>query len=360
MGVIYTRRATEDLESAAAPPDRHTVGVDLDLYTSRFLGDKNFQFEAFYIHTTRTAYDDFSTAWDRSTRGIRINFPNDLWRVHCSYREFGDNYDPAVGFNPRNGFRRVQPSAYYSPRPKSISFIRQFSFGPMFEYLTDLENQLLTRRLELTLLDIRFESGDSVDFKMSSRYERLDEEFEISDGIVIPVDVYTFNDFEVSFESARQRAVSTDIEYLRGRFWSGDRTGLELGLTVRPASGIRLSADWEQNKVSLPEGEFRNQASPIQRGLAVQPVDIRHRYRAVRQCFQELRSVLSLPMDSSTRKRSLLRVHAKLVVRGGRTPDAEPRCNHEDQLHPPVLADGFRSSQKMNIFPLLSYYVPVS
>ncbi len=256
VGVIYTRRATEDLESAAAPPDRHTVGVDLDLYTSRFLGDKNFQFEAFYIHTTRTAYDDFSTAWDRSTRGIRINFPNDLWRVHCSYREFGDNYDPAVGFNPRNGFRRVQPSAYYSPRPKSISFIRQFSFGPMFEYLTDLENQLLTRRLELTLLDIRFESGDSVDFKMSSRYERLDEEFEISDGIVIPVDVYTFNDFEVSFESARQRAVSTDIEYLRGRFWSGDRTGLELGLTVRPASGIRLSADWEQNKVSLPEGEF--------------------------------------------------------------------------------------------------------
>jgi len=256
VGVIYTRRATGDLESAAAPPDRHTAGVDLDLYTSRFLGDKNLQFEAFYVHTTKTEHGDVSTAWDRSARGIRINFPNDLWRVHCSYREFGDNYDPAVGFVRRNGFRRVQPSAYYAPRPESISFVRQFRFGTMFEYLTDLQNQLLTRRVELTLLDIRFESGDDLNFQVNSRYERLDEEFEISDGIVIPVGDYIFNDFEVSFRSASQRAVSTDIEYLRGKFWSGDRTGLELELTVRPASGIRISADWEQNKVSLPEGEF--------------------------------------------------------------------------------------------------------
>jgi hypothetical protein len=256
VGVIYTRRATEDLESVTAPPDRHTVGVDLDLYTSRFLGDKNLQFEAFYVHTTKNVQGDLSTAWDRSARGIRINFPNDLWRAHCSYREFGDNYEPAVGFVRRNGFRRVQPSVYYSPRPESLSFVRQFRFGTMFEYLTDLENRLLTRRLELTLLDIRFESGDDFNFSMNSRYERLDEEFEISDDIVIPIGDYTFNDFEISFRSASQRAVSTDIELLRGKFWSGDRTGLELGLTVRPTSGLRFSVDWEQNNVSLPEGEF--------------------------------------------------------------------------------------------------------
>ncbi len=256
VGVIYTRRGTEDLETVSAPPDRHTVGFDLDLYTSRFLGDKNLQFEAFYVHTTKNEHGELSTAWDRSARGFRVNFPNDLWRAHCSYREFGDNYDPAVGFVRRNGFRRVQPSVYYSPRPEAISFVRQFRFGAMFEYLTDLQNRLLTRRLELTVLDIRFESGDDLNLAVNSRFEQLDEAFEISDDIVIPVGAYDFNDFEVSFRSASQRVVSTDIEYLRGKFWSGDRTGLELGLTLRPASGLRFSFDWEQNSVSLPEGDF--------------------------------------------------------------------------------------------------------
>jgi hypothetical protein len=256
VGVIYTRRATQDLEEVAAPPDRHTVGVDLDLFTSTFLGDKNLQFEAFYVQTTKSTEDDLSTTWDRSARGIRINFPNDLWRAHCSYREFGENYEPAVGFVRRVGFRRVEPSVSYAPRPESISFIRQVRWQAETEFLADLDNRLLTRRLEFTLLDIRFESGDDFNFQFTNRFERLDEDFEISDGIVIPVGDYTYNEYELSFRSANQRAVSTDIEFNRGQFWSGERTGVELGLTVRPASGVALSADWEQNDVDLPEGSF--------------------------------------------------------------------------------------------------------
>jgi hypothetical protein len=259
IGVIYTRRGTQDLEEVTAPPDRHTIGFDLDLYTSHFMGDKNLQFEAFYVHTTRSTYNDLSTAWDRSARGIRFNFPNDLWSAHCSYREFGDHYDPAVGFVRRNGFRRVQPTIEYAPRPESISWIRQFRFETMFEYLTDLENRLLTRQLELTLLDIRFESGDDFNFQVSSQYERLDEDFEISERVVLPVGDYTFNDFEVSFRTANQRAVSADIEVRHGEFWSGDRTGLELELTVRPASGMSFAAEWERNDVKLPEGDFDTQ-----------------------------------------------------------------------------------------------------
>lgn len=263
VGVIYTRRGTEDLEGVAATPDRQTAGVDLDLFTSRFLGDKNLQFEAFYVYTTDAEANGTSTAGDRSARGIRINFPNDRWRAHCSFRELGESYDPAVGFVPRIGFRRVQPSVRFAPRPASIASIRQFRWETFFEYLTDLDNRLLTRRLRFTLLGIQFNSEDDLSVQVSSRFERLVEDFEIHSDIVIPTGDYRFNDLVVNFRSARRRTLAANIKFTRGEFWSGDRTGVELGVTVRPTAGLSFTTDLEQNKVDLPEGSFTTELARL-------------------------------------------------------------------------------------------------
>ena len=97
VGVLYTRRATAEFEGDAAP-HRQTVGLDLDLSTARFLGNKNLQFEAFVLGHTPGAVDDGTTLDDRSARGLRLNYPNDIWRAHVSYREIGAAWDPALGF----------------------------------------------------------------------------------------------------------------------------------------------------------------------------------------------------------------------------------------------------------------------
>ena len=92
IGAIYTRRSTAADPSGHTPSDGHTVGLDVQLNTGRFL----------------------------------------------SYREFGDDYQPSLGFVAKNGFRRWEPRIGWSPRPASIDWIRQFEFAAQFRNLTEL------------------------------------------------------------------------------------------------------------------------------------------------------------------------------------------------------------------------------
>ena len=257
IGVIYTRRATQAFdEQSVAPRDRHTFGADVELSTANFMGDKNLQFEAFVVAHTDPIEESTTDAGDRSVWGARVNFPNDRWRAHASYREFGTHYDPAVGFVRRNSFRRFQPSFAFAPRPTNIASVRQFEWGIFFEYLTDLDNVLFTRNTRVSLLDIRFESGDEVSVRFNNRFELLDEPFEIHTGVVLALGSYEFNEFVFEVETTERRKISGDFALRRGGFWSGNRTGLEAELSLRPTAGLLFATEWEHNDISLPEGDF--------------------------------------------------------------------------------------------------------
>ncbi len=273
VGLIYTRRATHartgDTAFVAAP-DRHTIGWDLDLFTSRFLGSLNAQFEAFAVLVTDPIGDGSTSVGDRSARGIRMNFPNDRIRFHTSLREFGEAYDPTVGFIPRVGFRRLQPSFAWAPRP-DFDWLRQLTFEVFFEYLTDLDGRLLTRNERLTLLDADFESGDNVDVEVSRGFERIDQPFRIRQDVTIPRGAYTNREWKVSAQTAGRRRLSGSASLAHGGFWTGDRTVLEGGFTARPVPGWAFGASFERNDVDLPEGSFTTNLARVTGAWDVSP-----------------------------------------------------------------------------------------
>ena len=153
IGAIYTHRSTgvDPLDpTARAPKDRHTVGADLNYATSRLFGDKNFDFQAFALWNSNPDRGIDRSTSDLSARGVRANYPNDIWSGHISYREFGEDYDPAVGFVTRTGFRRVEPRIGWGPRP-DIDWIRRFNFSAQFRNL----ESITTRHRRRTTMAIR-------------------------------------------------------------------------------------------------------------------------------------------------------------------------------------------------------------
>jgi hypothetical protein len=219
VGAIYTRRATGALGEKLAPLDRHTVGADLDLFTSTFMGDKNLQFESFYVWHTDPEREGTASTGDRSARGVRFNFPNDIWRAHVSYRELGDEFQPAMGFTPRNGFRRVQPTVAWAPRPSRWATVRQMEFEVFYENLRRLvDNELETERINLTLFQLEFQSGDNFSVRQNNTFERLDSPFEIRDGVILPIGDYRFSGFRIQGRTASQRTVSGNVGFSRGQF----------------------------------------------------------------------------------------------------------------------------------------------
>jgi hypothetical protein len=257
IGAIYTRRAAAGFKDTANPADNHTIGLDLDLKTSRFMGDKNFQFEAFFVWHTDPFVGGFTDFGDFSCRGVRVNFPNDLWRAHTSYREFGVGYDPAVGFKMRTGIRRLNPGIWYSPRPKRIPFIRQLEFGVNHLSLWNISsNYIESQATSVSLLGIYFESSDSFNLSVSDSFERLEEPFTIHEDIIIPVGEYRALTWSWGLSSARHRTISGSIFFSHGGFWSGHRKSYQVDLDVKPFPGVSLAAQFEKNDVDLSEGNF--------------------------------------------------------------------------------------------------------
>jgi hypothetical protein len=257
IGAIYTRRSTGRDDDGWAPPDRHTAGMDLNLTTSRLFGDKNAQFEAFFVWNSNPEPEDARSLGDLSARGFRFNFPNNPWSGHFSFREFGEAYDPDMGFVTRNGFRRMEPRIGWNPRTPGISWLRNLGFSAQYTYLESLATgRPEEKQLQLELLGLDFESGDNVEVTANRTYEYLDDAFEVSDGIEIEPGGYTTWELGLQGRTAGRRKVSLNGEISRSQFWDGDRSQTRLGLTLRPMPGLNFSGNWERNDVTLPQGEF--------------------------------------------------------------------------------------------------------
>ena len=275
IGVLYTHRSTKDDILFGDPiQDRKTWGADLNLSTSEFLGDNTLQFSAFFVaHNPASPLDNSTSMSDRSVRGFRFNFPNQPWSAWVSYREFGDGYDPAVGFNQRNGFKRLQPAINYAPLFEKSNVIREIEWGIYYEYLSSLENELLTESLRFNLGTIRFESGDKFGVQVSRSFELLDENFDIlgDSSVIVAPGEYVNWGYELEASSASFRKVSGSIGYEAGGFWTGDISSLVLGLTIRPAPGINLSSGYTHTKVTAENSGFKTNLFQLDLGLDLTP-----------------------------------------------------------------------------------------
>ena len=271
FGMVYTDRSSKSGKKDSTSLDQSLYGVDLDLKTSEFMGDKNLHFQAFTVFHTAPINEQNLEFKDLSTRGLRLNYPNDIFRTHVSYREFGESYNPSVGFSRRNGFKRVQPSFSYHPRPKSIKLIRQIEIGVQYEYMTDLNDRMLKKETTLTPFNIRFESQDEIGVKIVRLSEYLDKPFAIYEDITIPVEEYNSTEFQFKVETSEKRMISTEIEYQTGDFWSGKKQTIKTQLSLKPFSGFNIQTEYEKNRVTFSDNDFDTELYALELGVYPTP-----------------------------------------------------------------------------------------
>jgi hypothetical protein len=275
IGGIYTLRRTAQDAGNLDGIDQHTAGIDLDFKTRNFLGNKNLELEAFFVWNSnpRGLADpqriDLGVD-DLSAHGARLNYPNDIWTAHISYRQFGDWYSPAVGFVTRNNFRRIEPRFGWAPRTPSISWLRRLDFSIQFRELVSLSSAFpgadpyllggrggtAERQWQFNLLGVDLESGDGFDVTATKTYEYLDREFSPSGELRIAPGDYTIWEYRVFGRTAGRRRVSLFGGATVGGFWNGNRQQYGGRLSFRPNPGISLSTNIQYNDVQLPGGEF--------------------------------------------------------------------------------------------------------
>jgi hypothetical protein len=149
--------------------------------------------------------------------------------------------------------------------------VRQLEFGLEAAVITDLDDDVESADAPLQFLGIVWDAGDELKLQAVPAYERLDEDFEIQDGVTVPSGDYDWLRWRVEAESALKRPVSGAAAFEVGEFFDGRRTDLELEASWRPSRYFTGEIGYEQNRVDLAAGSFVAEQGTVRLDVAISP-----------------------------------------------------------------------------------------
>lgn len=225
-----------------------TFGSDALVWLSR-----NLRAEGFVA-----AVDD---TWDRARRlsaSAAVIYDTDLFEANLRTLTVDKDYNPALGFIPRNDVRQQTAFIRRSTRLNRW-WSRKFDMQMEYSYIANQRGVLESREREIGFNN-QFESGDSIRMEWESALEEIqpDKPFVIDSrrGIVVRRGNYRTDRFDLAFSGFSGRALVPGLQFETGPWLSGRRTTLNLDTVWRASPHLLLEGDYELNDITLAEGAF--------------------------------------------------------------------------------------------------------
>jgi len=247
IGVIATHRTTSLTEGADS---NSLFGID-----GNFAFYENLKLNAYYAVSRTLLADGERIGDDESSYIGKLDYSADRYGLVLEHLKVGEDFKPELGFLGREAFRRNFVQARFSPRPQSIEAIRRMVFESELDYITDPAGQVETKRLQGSFR-LELENGDDARVEYTRSFELLPAEFEIADGVILPVGGYRFQDVRFEYQLGPQRTIPGTASFRTGSFFSGDRTEGSYQGRVEISPKLSLEPRFSINWVDLPEGSF--------------------------------------------------------------------------------------------------------
>ena len=180
---------------------------------------------------------------------------DDLYTLFLGYADYQANFEAETGFIPRTDIRKYMLNGAVSPRPDFLNLRQVYLFND-FTYITDHASVLQTRTMFTGMYAI-FNNGSGLLAMHIDNYERLTEEFEISDGVIIPIEAFQFGNLYFEYQSDLSKPVSGYVRYNFGEFYDGRINAYGGTLYLKTGRHLRLDANFDYNDVRLPAGDFQ-------------------------------------------------------------------------------------------------------
>jgi hypothetical protein len=250
IGMIMTAKNSSAVQN-------YVYGVDANYVTSQFLGDKNLA-----VGGSITGSSTLNEHRSDVTYQAYLSSDNDKVEFDMAFARVGKNFDPQIGFKRRENYKFLYSELQFNPRPKFLPWVRKMEIKPLDvdAYFTDDTNELESLKSEWRPFGFGTKSGDWFEYNIQYFYDRLDEPFEIHDGVVLPVGGYWWPRQEIQLHTYGGRKVSVYSEVSFGEYYTGTRTELSLGSIFKISKHFNLRGDYEYNRLYFPEGAFDTHA----------------------------------------------------------------------------------------------------
>ena len=243
IGGIFTGRSA----STKGPGGNQVYGLD-----AAFSFYDNVNFTGYYTKSQTSGL-----VGDDESYQAAFTYNGDLYAFQLDHLLVGDNFNPEIGFMRRDDFRRTYTAAQYSPRPQSLDAIRQFTWRGTLDYTTGASTGLIETRVSQLSFNMEFENSDQFNLDVQDNYELLENPFQITPDVAIPIGGYGFSDYYVSYGLGTQRLISGTVSVQHGEFFSGNITALGYRRgRVEITRQFSVSPGVSINKINLPQGRF--------------------------------------------------------------------------------------------------------
>ncbi len=181
---------------------------------------------------------------------VNSSYADDFWDFGLSYTDIGENFDSELGFVPRTDIRKIKLNTGVGPRPRFLG-LRQSFFMNNLTYIEDHTGRLQSRSLFSGVWN-SFQDGSQLFLGYGRNFERLEEDFEIKDGVIIPVGGYSFNSFSAMYWSDRSRDVALGGDIQFGEFYNGHLASIGAESYLKISRNFNMELQVSRNRFDLP------------------------------------------------------------------------------------------------------------
>lgn len=245
-------------------------GIDAVWRTSKFRGDKNLFLGGWAASTQGDVPAGSRAGW-----GWRVDYPNDLLDCQMNMNQYGEGFEPLLGFLPRPGTRQTDVGCAYQPRPSKdgpFGWVRQEFFENEYFRVTDPRGILESWEYFMAPINVRMETGDRFEFNWNPHGETLLAPFEVSPGVVIPPGDYTFTRWRFEAQSSAHRPLQFGTTTWFGQFYNGHLTQqINYLKWTSPKGRVQFEFDTQNDFAHMPEGNFVQKLWQAQAAYAWSP-----------------------------------------------------------------------------------------
>ncbi len=232
------------------------VGIDANFTTSSFLKNKNLVVAGLLAQSI----DDYKTKNNSLAYRVYCDYPNDLVDQFISISSLQQNFNPELGFLTRDNYTALNWHLNFMPRWLTKWGIQQFDFQPwqISYYVTQSSHQLESWSNETRPLGVILKSGEFFEFNLQQSYDRLGNEFHLTDSAIILSGKYHMHNTELQFSTYQARKIWLQLFYNWGSFYSGNIKTFSATVGLNLSKHFNLKTEYTYNYISLPNSNVRS------------------------------------------------------------------------------------------------------
>jgi hypothetical protein len=193
------------------------------------------------------------TVWAYSASA---KWDSDFLLIGLDFLSLDPNFRDDLGFIRRTDLHRFLPAMAFRPRPNN-AWIRQFEISGSWDYQMDSTNRVIAR-VDKYAFQVFFQDGGSFKiFPFIYQLDRVDRDFEISPGVVVPAGDHQWNVYDINYTFSPKRRLSGAIDVgQRYGYYGGNMYKFSLSPRLKLNEKFSVETGYEYDDAALPGGDF--------------------------------------------------------------------------------------------------------